>query len=99
MAIHALNALVGSFFAKGGLGYQSGTPWAKISVSSDGFVDDYAKAPERKKPRIDKVKTDAWPMASNMMQEIAKNQLVDELPRSESAPLWKTVLSSLSENE
>lgn len=75
MAIHALNALVGSFFAKGGLGYQSGTPWAKISVSSDGFVDDYAKAPERKKPRIDKVKTDAWPMASNMMQEIAVNHL------------------------
>ena len=75
MAIHALNALVGSFFAKGGLGYQSGTPWAKISVSSDGFVDEYAKAPERKKPRIDKVKTDAWPMASNMMQEIAVNHL------------------------
>lgn len=75
MAIHALNALVGSFFAKGGLGYQSGTPWAKISVRSDGFVDDYAKAPERKKPRIDKVKTDAWPMASNMMQEIAVNHL------------------------
>ena len=75
MAIHALNALVGSFFAKGGLGYQSSTPWAKISVSSDGFVDEYAKAPERKKPRIDKVKTDAWPMASNMMQEIAVNHL------------------------
>jgi anaerobic selenocysteine-containing dehydrogenase len=75
MAIHALNALVGSLFAKGGLGYQSSTPWAKLSVSSDNFMDDYAKAPERKKPRVDKVKTDAWPMASNMMQEIAKNHL------------------------
>jgi anaerobic selenocysteine-containing dehydrogenase len=75
MAIHALNALVGSLFAKGGLGYQSSVPWGKVSVKADDYLDDYAKAPGRKKSRIDRVKTDAWPMASNMMQEIAKNHL------------------------
>jgi anaerobic selenocysteine-containing dehydrogenase len=75
MAIHALNALVGSLFAKGGLGYQSSTPWGKIPVKADNFLDDYALSKDRKKPRVDKVKTDAWPMASNMMQEIAKNHL------------------------
>lgn len=75
MAIHALNALVGSFFAKGGLAYQSSTPWAQLSIKSEDFMDDFAKAPERKKPRVDKAKTDAWPMAGNMMQEIAKNHL------------------------
>lgn len=75
MAIHALNALVGSFFAEGGLGYQSSTPWAKLSVKADDYMDEYAKSPERKNTRIDRVKTDAWPMASNMMQEIAVNHL------------------------
>ncbi|CAB1368517.1 molybdopterin-dependent oxidoreductase [Denitratisoma oestradiolicum] len=75
MAIHALNALVGSLFAKGGLGYQSSVPWGKVSVKADKFMDSYAMSSDRKKPRIDKVKTDAWPMASNMMQEIAKNHL------------------------
>lgn len=73
MAIHALNALIGSMFAEGGLGYQSGTPWAKLPFSADDFVDDYAKSPDRKKPRVDLVKTEKWPLASNMMQEIAKN--------------------------
>ncbi|RZI40457.1 twin-arginine translocation signal domain-containing protein [Herbaspirillum sp. HC18] len=76
IAIHALNALVGSFFAKGGLGYQSSVPWGKLSLKADDFMDDYAKsADEHKKKRIDKAKTDAWPMVSNMMQEIAKNHL------------------------
>lgn len=75
LAIHALNALVGSLFAKGGLGYQSSTPWGKLSVKAADFMDDYAKSGDRKKPRVDKVKTDAWPMANNMMQEIAKNHL------------------------
>ncbi|MHB1290968.1 MAG: molybdopterin dinucleotide binding domain-containing protein, partial [Sulfuricella sp.] len=73
MAIHSLNALVGSMFAEGGLFYQMKTPWAKLSVKAEDFMDDYAKSGDRKKPRIDKVKTDEWPMASNMMQEIAKN--------------------------
>lgn len=78
MAIHALNALVGSFFAKGGLGYQSKTPWAKLAVKHEDFQDAYAKSDDRKKPRVDKVKTDAWPMASNMMQEIARNHLAGD---------------------
>lgn len=73
MAIHSLNALIGSMFAEGGLGYQSSTPWAKLPLQADEFMDDYAKSGERKKPRIDLVKTDKWPMASNMMQEIAQN--------------------------
>lgn len=73
MAIHSLNALVGSMFAKGGLFYQMKTPWAKLPVKAEDFMDDYAKSGDRKKPRIDLVKTDQWPMASNMMQEIAQN--------------------------
>ena len=76
LAIHALNALVGSLFAKGGLGYQSSVPWGKLSVKAGDYLDDYAKAPERKKMRIDRVKSEDWPMASNMMQEIAKNHLL-----------------------
>lgn len=75
MAIHALNALTGSFFAKGGLGYQSSIPWGKVSLKSSDFMDEYAKAGDRKKTRIDRVKTEAWPMANNMMQEIAQNHL------------------------
>ncbi|OGT88201.1 MAG: molybdopterin oxidoreductase [Gammaproteobacteria bacterium RIFOXYD12_FULL_61_37] len=73
MAIHSLNALIGAMFAEGGLANTMKTPWAKLDVKADDFMDDYAKSPDRKKPRVDKVKTDEWPMASNMMQEIAKN--------------------------
>ena len=75
MAIHALNALVGSLFAKGGLGYQSSVPWGKLSVKADDYLDDYAREPARKKMRMDRAKSDDWPMVSNMMQEIAKNHL------------------------
>lgn len=73
MAIHSLNALIGAMFAEGGLANSMKTPWGKLDVKAEDFMDDYAKSPDRKKPRVDKVKTDAWPMASNMMQEIAKN--------------------------
>lgn len=75
MAIHCLNALVGAFFAEGGLGYQSSVPWAKLPVNPDDYMDDFATAPERKIARIDRAKTEAWPMASNMMQEVAQNHL------------------------
>ncbi len=76
MAIHALNALTGNMFAKGGLrGYQMKTAWAKPDVKAEEFMDDYAKAPERKKPRLDGAKTEKWPLAKNMIQEIAINQL------------------------
>ncbi|PIQ11014.1 MAG: molybdopterin oxidoreductase [Hydrogenophilales bacterium CG_4_9_14_3_um_filter_59_35] len=73
MAIHSLNALVGSMFAEGGLCYQMKPPAGKWPVNLDDFMDDYAKAPERKKPRIDMAKTEKWPMVSNMLQEVAKN--------------------------
>ncbi|MHB1618414.1 MAG: molybdopterin-dependent oxidoreductase [Sulfuricella sp.] len=73
MAIHSLNALVGSMFAQGGLAYQMGSPAGKWPVNLDDFMDDYAKSPDRKKPRIDMANTEKWPMAGNMFQEIAKN--------------------------
>lgn len=73
MAIHSLNALIGSMYAVGGLAYQTGVPWGKLPVAAKDFMDDYAKSPDRKKPRIDLVKTDKWPMASNMLQEVAQN--------------------------
>jgi len=73
MAIHSLNALVGSMFAQGGLAYQMKSPAGKWPVNLDDFMDEYAKSPERKKPRMDMKGTDKWPMVSNMLQEVAKN--------------------------
>jgi anaerobic selenocysteine-containing dehydrogenase len=75
MAIHSLNALVGSMFAEGGLFYQMKPAYGKVPVSAADFMDDYASDPARKQPRVDKTKTDDWPMVSNMMQEIAANHL------------------------
>ena len=76
MAIHALNALAGSLFAKGGLFYQMKPSYGKLPVSFKDFMDDYAKSADRKKyPRIDMINTDKWPMAKNMIQEVAKNHL------------------------
>ncbi len=72
MAIHALNALVGSLWAEGGIFHQTGkTPWGKLDIKSDDFMDDYAKADERKKPKIDGVgKT--YKMASAQIQRIGE---------------------------
>lgn len=79
MAIHALNALTGNMFAKGGLrGYQMKTAWAKLPIHHEDYIDDYAKSPERKKPRIDMAKTEKWPLVKNMMQEIATNMLAGD---------------------
>jgi anaerobic selenocysteine-containing dehydrogenase len=79
MAIHALNALTGNMFAKGGLrGYQMKTAWAKLPVSHEDFMDAYAKDPARKKPRLDLAKTEKWPLAKNMMQEIGINMLAGD---------------------
>jgi anaerobic selenocysteine-containing dehydrogenase len=76
MCIHALNALVGAMYATGGLMNQMGPPYAKLPWPVDAHVDEVAKAAAaRKAPRIDRVKTDAWPLASNMIQEIATNHL------------------------
>lgn len=79
MAIHALNALTGNMFAKGGLrGYQMKTAWAKLPVNHEDFMDTYAKDPVRKKPRLDLTKTEKWPLAKNMMQEIGINMLAGD---------------------
>jgi len=76
MAIHSLNALVGSMYALGGLMNQMGVPYGKLPFKADDFADDVAKAADgRKTPRFDRVKTKDWPLASNMIQEIPQNQL------------------------
>jgi thiosulfate reductase / polysulfide reductase chain A len=43
MAIHTLNALVGSLFAKGGLMYQMGPSYGPMPVDAADYMDDYAK--------------------------------------------------------
>lgn len=74
MAIHSLNALVGSLFAEGGLAYQMGVPYGKMPVDAGAFMDDYAKSPERKKPRIDLAgHEDGYLMAGTMIQEAGQN--------------------------
>lgn len=76
LAIHTLNALVGAMYAKGGMMNQMSVPYGKLPFKADDFLDDTAKAAAAKKmPRIDKVKTKDWPLASNMIQEIAVNQI------------------------
>lgn len=76
MAIHALNALVGAMYAEGGLMNQMSPPYAPLPWKAADYMDDIAKAAAAaKKPRIDKVKTAAWPMASNMIQELPVNHL------------------------
>ena len=80
MAIHALNALVGSLYAeKGGLFYQMGPSYGGMPVSADDYKDDWALNGDWKNyPRVDKVGTGEWPMAANMMQEIGPNHLAGD---------------------
>jgi anaerobic selenocysteine-containing dehydrogenase len=77
MAIHTLNALVGSLFAKGGLMYQMGPAYGSMPVKDADYLDDYAKNGEWKKfPRVDlKGHEDGYLLAKNMLQEVAKNHL------------------------
>jgi thiosulfate reductase / polysulfide reductase chain A len=77
MAIHALNALVGSLYAKGGLAYQMGPSYGPLPVKADDFKDDYAKDGAWKKfPRIDmKGHEDGYLLAKNMLQELGPNSL------------------------
>ncbi len=80
MAIHALNALVGSMYSVGGLMNQMGVPYGKLPFKADDFVDEAAKAAaERKMPRIDRVKSKEMPLAANNIQGIAKS-IVEEKP-------------------
>ncbi|MBM3555814.1 MAG: molybdopterin oxidoreductase, partial [Alphaproteobacteria bacterium] len=74
LAIHALNALIGSMFAVGGLATQMGVPYGRLPWKVDDFVDDVAKAAaDKKHARIDGIKTKEWPLAVNLIQYIAKN--------------------------
>lgn len=76
MAVHSLNALVGSLFAEGGLGYQVGPSYGELPVKVEDYLDDYARNGDwKKQPRIDMKGTDRWPMVGNMMQECADNHL------------------------
>jgi anaerobic selenocysteine-containing dehydrogenase len=76
MAIHALNALVGSMYAEGGLMNQIGPPYGKLPVKADEFMDEAAKAAAaRKMPKLDGTKTKENPLASNNIQGIAENIL------------------------
>ncbi|RKT46991.1 molybdopterin-dependent oxidoreductase [Thiocapsa rosea] len=77
MAIHALNALVGSFYAKGGLMYQMGPSYGPMPVDAKDFTDDYAaNGPWKAQPRIDlKGDKDGYLLANNMLQELGPNSL------------------------
>ena len=97
MAIHALNALVGSLFAEGGLGYQMGVPYGALPVSADDYMDTYSRnGAWRNQPRIDMARTGRWPMADNMMQETARNHLSGEPYTLDTAmffytnPIWSS---------
>jgi len=95
MAIHALNALVGSLFAEGGLFYQMGPSYGGLPVNAGDYMDDWAKnGAWKSQPRIDKKGTDEWPMAGNMMQEAGPNHLKGDPYKMDTAmffytnPIW-----------
>ncbi|MFZ3169068.1 MAG: molybdopterin-dependent oxidoreductase [Candidatus Methanoperedens sp.] len=78
MAIHSLNALVGSMFAVGGVMYQMGVPYASASLKDDDYMDDIAKKVDKEYKahiisRLDEAKSDEWPLASNVYQNIPDN--------------------------
>ena len=77
MAIHALNALVGSLYAKGGLAYQMGPAYGPMPANAEDFKDAYAKNGAWKKfPRVDlKGHEDGYLLAKNMLQELGPNSL------------------------
>lgn len=77
MAIHTLNALVGSFYAKGGLMYQMGPSYGPMPVNEADFMDDWANNGAWKdQPRIDlKGHEDGYLLANNMLQEVGPNSL------------------------
>ncbi|MCA1803910.1 MAG: molybdopterin-dependent oxidoreductase [Xanthomonadaceae bacterium] len=77
MAVHSLNALVGSFFAEGGLMYQMGPSYGPMPVNEEDYLDDYARnGPWKKQPRIDlKGHEDGYLLARNMLQELGPNSL------------------------
>ncbi len=77
MAVHSLNALVGSLFAEGGMMYQMGPSYGPMPVDAAEYMDDYAKNGSWKsQPRIDlKGHRDGYLLANNMLQEVGPNSL------------------------
>ncbi|SFC51236.1 Tat (twin-arginine translocation) pathway signal sequence [Marinospirillum celere] len=91
MAIHSLNALVGSLFAEGGLGYQMGPAYGALPVNSDDYLDDYARnGAWKNQPRIDMARTERWPMTSHMMQEAGPNHLKGDPYKMDTAMFYST---------
>ena len=94
MAIHALNALSGSLFAEGGLFYQMPPAYGPWPADADDYMDDYAREAEGRESRIDMARTERWPLAVNMMQEIAANHLAGDPYKLDTAifyltnPIW-----------
>ncbi|MFN3641759.1 MAG: molybdopterin-dependent oxidoreductase [Gemmobacter sp.] len=80
MAIHSLNALVGSLFAKGGMAYQMGPSYGPMPADANDFKDDWASnGAWKSQPRIDKKGSpDGYLLARNMMQEIGPNHLAGD---------------------
>lgn len=76
LSIHALNALIGSMYAKGGLMSQMSVPYGGLPVKVEDYLDDAAKAAaDRKMPRFDRAGSKEWPFAANMIQGIPTSQL------------------------
>ena len=96
MAVHTLNALVGSMFAKGGLMYQMGPSYGPMPISADDYLDGYAtNGPWKHFPRIDlKGHEDGYLLANNMLQEVGPNSLagkpykLDTIMFYLSNPVW-----------
>ncbi|MBD5804424.1 Polysulfide reductase chain A precursor [Azoarcus sp. Aa7] len=92
MAIHSLNALVGSLFAEGGLAYQMGPAYGPAPANPDEHLDDYAKnGPHKDMPRIDlKGHEDGYMFAKNMLQEVPKNHLAGKPYKMDTVMFYMT---------
>ena len=80
MAIHSLNALVGAFYAKGGMMGQMGPSYGPMPADANDYMDDWAQNGDWKNfPRIDKKgHEDGYLMANNMMQDVGPNHLAGD---------------------
>lgn len=80
MAIHSLNALVGSLFAKGGMMYQMGPSYGPLPANAADFRDDWSLNGDwQQQPRIDKKGSpDGYLLARNMMQDVGPNHLAGD---------------------
>ncbi len=96
MAVHSLNALVGSMYAKGGLMNQMGPSYGPLPANYEDYLDDWAKDGDwKKQPRIDmKGHEDGYLLARNMLQEVGPNSLkgkpykLDTIMFYQTNPVW-----------